>query len=171
MAESKTLEVISNPLKEPNAAVNVAKAKEGKTLKYGKSEKRNNSSSSTTKLETISGESGSQVSSERPLITKDFFWDDWLSYIASAILALALIDLSVEFLAGSTLGVLCFINDTNREYDRDQTAYINSWCSRLLPYTEYYPLFTLVQGVLLLVPQYVFSFIYSTGTHNPYPLH
>lgn len=162
MAESKTLEVIPNLSKVPNAAANVAKAKEGKTLKYGKSEKRNDSSSSTTKLETISGESGSQVSSERPLITKDFFWDDWLSYIASAILALALIDLSVEFLAGSTLGVLCFINDTSREYDRDQTAYINSWCSRLLPYTEYYPLFTLVQGVLLLVPQYVWVSVFSS---------
>ena len=156
MTDPKALEVIP---KVPNAAANVlAKAKEGKAPKY---EKRNDSSSSANKLDS-SEQSGSQVSSEKPLTAKDFFWDDWLSYVASAIIALGLIDLSVEFLAGSSLGVLCFINDTSREYDRDHTAYINSWCSRLLPYTEYYPLFTLVQGVLLLVPQYIWVSVFSS---------
>lgn len=101
---------------------------------------------------------------EKRLIARDFFWDDWLSYIATGMLALAFIDLSVEFLSGSSLSVLCFIpffNDSSQDYDRDQTAFVNSWCLRFLPPTEYYPLFTLVQGIVLYIPHYLWVSIFS----------
>ena len=37
---------------------------------------------------------------------KDFFWDQFLKYISSAILALTVLNVSVEFLRGG--GVQCF---------------------------------------------------------------
>ena len=66
------------------------------------------------------GEHDSSPSRGKLLVAREFFWDDWLSYIATAILALALIDISVEFLVGSSLGVLCFapfLNDTSQDFD------------------------------------------------------
>lgn len=119
---------------------------------------------STTLLEPASEHH--DVSKGKVLVVKDFFWDDWLSYIATGILALALIDISVEFLVGSSLGMLCFTpfsNDSSQEFNRDQSAFINSWCSRQLPYTEFYPLFTLVQGVVCLIPHYVWSSVFSSN--------
>ena len=43
---------------------------------------------------------------EEVLQFKDFVWDQFLKYISSAILALTILNLSVEFLRGG--GVLCF---------------------------------------------------------------
>lgn len=96
---------------------------------------------------------------QRSLRARDFFWDDLLSYIASAILGLALVDLSVEFLAGSHLGVLCF---TPTDFNRDQSAFVNDYCSRYLPVTRFYPLFTLVQGIVLYVPHYLWTSWFSS---------
>lgn len=44
--------------------------------------------------------------SEPGLQFKDFVWDQFIKYISSAILALTILNLSVEFLRGG--GVLCF---------------------------------------------------------------
>lgn len=100
----------------------------------------------------------------RNLSAKDFFWDDLLSYLASAILALALVDISVEFLAGSNLGLLCLTplsSNNSADFDRDQSAFVNSFCSRYLSLTEFYPLFTLVQGIALFSPHHIWLSIYS----------
>ena len=43
---------------------------------------------------------------EQVLQFKDFVWDQFIKYISSAILALTILNLSVEFLRGG--GVLCF---------------------------------------------------------------
>ena len=128
-----------------------------------------NNSSDTADVKNDPYSPGSRVSRERLLIAKDFFWDDWLYYIISGILALALIDISVEFLTDSSLEVLCFppfstINGSlsMRDYSTDQTAFVNSWCSRLLPYTEYFPLFTLVQGIMLFIPHYIWTSVFAS---------
>ena len=48
-----------------------------------------------------------QKSDDEPVLHfKDFVWDQFLKYISSAILALTILNLSVEFLRGG--GVLCF---------------------------------------------------------------
>ena len=45
---------------------------------------------------------------EEPVLQlKDFVWDQFLKYISSAILALTVLNVSVEFLRGG--GVLCFL--------------------------------------------------------------
>ena len=100
----------------------------------------------------------------RPLAAKEFFWDDLLSYLASAIVALALVDISVEFLAGNNLGLLCLTplsNNVTVNFDRDQSAFVNSFCSRYISLAEFYPLFTLVQGIALFSPHHIWLSIYS----------
>ena len=47
-----------------------------------------------------------QEGEEPVLQLKDFVWDQFLKYISSAILALTVLNVSVEFLRGG--GVLCF---------------------------------------------------------------
>ena len=44
--------------------------------------------------------------SSTSLRPKDFFWDQFLKYISSAVLALTVLNVSVEFLRGG--GVQCF---------------------------------------------------------------
>lgn len=114
---------------------------------------------SSSEVEKNSQAGDTSHDGQRTLRARDFFWDDLLSYIASAILGLALVDLSVEFLAGSHLGVLCF---TPFDYNRDQGAFINDYCSRYLPTTRFYPLFTLVQGIILYVPHYLWTSWFSS---------
>ena len=48
-----------------------------------------------------------KTADEEPVLhLKDFVWDQFLKYISSAILALTILNVSVEFLRGG--GVLCF---------------------------------------------------------------
>ena len=91
---------------------------------------------------------------------REFFWDEWLSYIASAIVALSLIDLSVEFVATSRQGILCDVNVTFT-FGRDRYAFVNSYCARFLPLGQYYTLFTLIQGIVLLAPHYIWLSVFS----------
>lgn len=90
---------------------------------------------------------------------KDFFWDHLLFYIGSAILALTALDISVEFLRGSR-GVICFTPYEDGNFTRDQAAFVNSYCSQSLPLTEYYPIFIIVQGILLLAPHYLWESLF-----------
>lgn len=112
----------------------------------------------------------SEEKKPKQLVAKEFFWDDWFSYVASALVALSLIDLSIEFLAGSNLSVLCFTPFPNSTvlfpfeyYNRDQSAFVNSWCSRLLPYTQYYTLLVVIQGVLIYIPHYIWASIHASS--------
>ena len=112
------------------------------------------------KIQSNQNEAESESKSEatRPRIEqKDFFWDHLLFYIGSAILALTALDISVEFLRGSR-GVICFTE--NSDFTRDQVAFINSFCAQSLPLAEYFPIFIIVQGILLLAPQYLWESLF-----------
>ena len=90
---------------------------------------------------------------------KDFFWDHLMFYIGSAVLALTALDISVEFLRGSR-GVICFTPYEDGNFTRDQAAFVNSYCSQSLPLTEYFPIFIIVQGILLLAPHYLWESLF-----------
>ena len=102
---------------------------------------------------------------------KEFFWDQFLKYITSAILALTVLNVSIEFLRGG--GVSCFppsntlavireeLEGGLYEFARGQTSYINSYCARNVPITEYFPIYILVHGLLLIAPHYVWSAIHN----------
>ena len=99
---------------------------------------------------------------------KEFFWDQFLKYISSGILLLTLINVSVEFLQGG--GIICFTpseqevgmqpNITVQDFSRDQASYVNSYCARSVPSTEYFPLYVLIHGLMLIAPHYIWSALF-----------
>ena len=103
---------------------------------------------------------------------KDFFWDQFVKYISSAILALTLLNITVEFFRDG--GVSCFHPPdtvsllptdmdplTVYEFARDQAAFINKYCEGSTPFTEYFPVYILVHGLLLISPHYIWSALYK----------
>ena len=117
----------------------------------------------------INSEKKKESSSIQP---KEFFWDQFLKYIASAILALTVLNVTVEFLRGG--GVSCFPPSDNvainaqdlegkmlYEFGRGQTSYINNYCARSVPSTEYFPIYILIHGLLLIVPHYIWSALHN----------
>ena len=79
--------------KETVQKVKSAIVKEGKSKKSMDEKRSQKEGAAASKSSEAGNASGGNSNTERPLIAKDFFWDDWHSYVASAVLALALIDL------------------------------------------------------------------------------
>ena len=99
---------------------------------------------------------------------KDFFWDQFLKYISSAILALTLLNVSVDFLRDG--GVKCFpppdtatlLRDNPvYEFGRDHASYLNNYCARSVPITEYFPIYILVHGIFLVAPHYIWNAVFK----------
>lgn len=90
------------------------------------------------------------------LAPREFFWDSIVLFVLSAILGLTAIDVISEFVRGS--GVECYVPGGLGEDDADNNHdYINSYCSRDLPATEFFPAFIVVSGVLVAIPHYLWA--------------
>ena len=87
------------------------------------------------------------------IVPKEFYWDQILFYLVSAILGLSFLDLSVEFFRGSI--VQCY----TPEYvmSRDHIAYFNNYCYGSLPNSQYYLIFILVSALLIIAPHYLWT--------------
>ena len=121
-------------------------------------------------LDTISANTKRDGETVQP---KDFFWDQFVKYISSAILAQVLLTFSLSFFRNER--VSCFhppdtfsflFQDTVDgeavyQFARDQAAFINKYCEDSTPVTEYFPLFILVHGLLLAAPHYIWSAIHK----------
>lgn len=114
---------------------------------------------------------------------KEFYWDQIMFYLVSAILGLSFLDISVEFFRGSV--VQCF---TPNDFTRDQISYLNNYCYSHLPHSQYYLIFILISALLIIAPHYLwnsyfgrhFDFFFdlvkkldrlrdsSTGDYNPH---
>ncbi len=120
------------------------------------------------------GEDKSTNSQAEPVEPKDFFWDQFIKYISSAILALTLLNITVQLFRDS--GVSCFHpSDTVSllpsvstkdamavyEFARDQAMFLNNYCVGSIPVTEYFPIYILIHGILLLAPHYVWNSIFK----------
>ena len=100
---------------------------------------------------------------------KDFFWDQFIKYISSAILALTIINFSIDFLQGG--GVVCFppsdtaalvlMEDELYAFNRDQGIYLNNYCAKSVPITEFFPVYVLIHGLLLVAPHYIWSALFK----------
>ena len=80
---------------------------------------------------------------------RGFFWDSITLYVVGIIIALAAIDAVTEFLRGSS--VSCLLPSGQEELEN----YINSICASSLPITEYFPVFIVIQGILIAIPHYL----------------
>ena len=95
---------------------------------------------------------------------KEFFWDQFLTYIATIIALLTVLDATLQFFRGG--GLSCRVpnlvegNDTV-EPTRDEISFVNTFCQQSLSQAEYYPFFVLIQGLLLAAPQYLWSNLFA----------
>ena len=98
-----------------------------------------------------SANTASGSSSGSNITPKDFYWDQIMFYLVSAILGLSFLDISVEFFRGSA--VQCFTPDL----PRDQVAYLNNFCYGSLPDSQYYLIFILISALLMIAPHYMWE--------------
>ena len=84
---------------------------------------------------------------------KDFYWDQILFYLVSAILGLSFLDLSVEFFRGTI--IKCYIADTAAR--KDQIAYFNNYCYESLPNSQYYLIFIIISALIIIAPHYLWT--------------
>lgn len=89
---------------------------------------------------------------------REFFWDSVSLYVVGVIIALAAIDAVTEFLRGSS--VACF-SPQGADISEAQENYINNFCASSLPISEYFPVFTVVHGILIAIPHYLWLNHYS----------
>ncbi|XP_019860386.1 PREDICTED: uncharacterized protein LOC109588697 [Amphimedon queenslandica] len=98
-----------------------------------------------------------QVSShnngDTPITPKDFYWDQILLYLVSAILGLSFLNTTVEFFRGSTIH--CYISDTGTSLD--QVTYLNNYCYSSLPNSQHYLIFTLISALIIIAPHYLWA--------------
>ena len=90
---------------------------------------------------------------DTPITPKDFYWDQILFYLVSAILGLSFLDISVEFFRGSI--IQCYI--ANTAATRDQVAYFNNYCYGSLPNSQYYLIFILISALIIIAPHYLWT--------------
>lgn len=84
---------------------------------------------------------------------RDFFWDSISLYVVGVILALTVVDVTTEFLRGSTISCL-FTNDDKPQVTE---AFVNSYCSSSLPGTEFFPAYIAVHAILIAIPHYLWA--------------
>ncbi len=102
----------------------------------------------------LEGKAKSDPEENSSLAPREFFWDSIVLFVLSAILGLTAIDVVSEFVRGSS--VECYVPGGLPEEDADSNHdYINSFCSRDLPPTEFFPAFIVVSGVLVAIPHYL----------------
>ena len=96
-----------------------------------------------------------------PLIErKEFYWDEIIKWLVAASFGLSFLDVSVEFFRNYT--VTCYVpNGTNR----DEVAYINNYCLSSLPRSEYFTLFILIHGFLILGPHFLWRAVFDASFH------
>ena len=99
---------------------------------------------------------------------KEFFWDQFLIYMATIIALLTVLDVTLQFFRGG--GLSCRLppkvpsnpsgNETF-EPTRDEAAFVNTFCQQSLSRAEYFPLFVLIQGLVLAAPHYLWAALYG----------
>ena len=91
---------------------------------------------------------------------KEFFWDQFLTYMATIIALLTVLDVTLQFFRGG--GLSCRVPSNGTEPTRDEVVFINTFCQQSLSRAEYYPLFVLIQGLLLAAPQYLLQYLWAS---------
>ena len=84
---------------------------------------------------------------------REFFWDSITLYVVYSVIGLTAIDVVTEFIRGT--GVQCFLRGNQSLGDLDLQDYVNDFCSSALPNTEFFPTFTIVHGILIAIPHYL----------------
>ena len=98
-----------------------------------------------------------ETSSSQVLKQRTFFWDSIIYSIAFYIFGLSVSSIIAELFKSNENSVACFTSSENR----DQNTYVNSYCHKHIPETEYFPLMLVLQATFLIIPHYVWKAVNS----------
>ena len=88
--------------------------------------------------------------------SNDFFWDSVMRYTAAGMVALTILGQAVialvELIGGT---VKCLTPNSN--FNRDQNFFINEYCDRYAPLTQYLPWVLILQALAILAPQFLWK--------------
>ena len=94
------------------------------------------------------------------VLPDDFFWDSIVQYLASGMIALTLLGQAVIALVEVTSGsVKCFT--LNENFTREQNFYVNDYCDRYAPITQYLSWVLVVQALFVVVPHFLWKSWYK----------
>lgn len=106
------------------------------------------------KGEVLSEEQTANTCLER----KDYQWDDIIKWLVGAIFGLTILNVSSDFFRNYV--ITCYVpNDTSR----DDVAYINNYCYSSLPRSEYFTLFIVIHGFLIIGPHVLWKTIFNSN--------
>ena len=92
--------------------------------------------------------------------SNDFFWDSVMRYTAAGMVALTILGQAVialvELIGGT---VKCLTPDSR--FNRDQSFFINEYCDRYAPLTQYLPWVLILQALAILAPQFLWKSWFS----------
>lgn len=93
----------------------------------------------------------------------ELFWDKLILFLATFIAALTAVDVLTELLRGGTAAV-CFVPGELNASESDD-SFIQNFCSRSVPDTQYLPIFVLIHGVLIGAIHYVWKSSFTSRFH------
>ena len=95
---------------------------------------------------------------------REFFWDRIAVLFGSLLLGLAAINIFTELLRGDT-GVVCDLTDYDNLSDAT-VQYILTLCSQHLPLTQYIPVYNVLQGLLILLPHFLWKGVFTSDIEH-----
>ena len=112
------------------------------------------------KLQTA--KKGEQIAEEQtvsgPLERREHQWDEIIKWLVGAIFGLTILNVSSDFFRNYV--VTCYVpNDTSR----DDVAYINNYCYSSLPHSEYFTLYVVIHGFLIIGPHVLWKTIFNSN--------
>ncbi len=125
------------------------------------SSKLNQDILNTSQTNEKNGASKDNNDTRKNIELKDFFWDQFLIYVSTGIALLTVLDASIQFFRSS--GLQCYIpmDVLPQEFTRDNAAFVNTFCLSSLSWSEYYTVFILIQGIIVVAPHYLWSSVFS----------
>lgn len=93
----------------------------------------------------------------------ELFWDKLVLFLATFIAALTAVDILTKLLRGET-AVVCYVPE-KLNASESQDRFIQNFCSRNVPDTQYLPIFVLIHGVLIGAVHYIWKSSFSSQFH------
>lgn len=120
--------------------------------------KKNPSSIGDEKVTEEQKDKKPEVSSNRnkpPIQRQEFVWDNIIQWLVTAILGLTILNVSADFFRNYT--VTCHV-ETDR---RDEAAYVNNYCYSSLPKSEFFTLYVIIHGFLIIAPHFIWKTLFE----------
>ena len=95
---------------------------------------------------------------------REFFWDRITVLFGSLLLGLAAINIFTELLRGDS-GVACDFTDYDNLSDAT-VQYILTLCSQQLPLIQYIPVYNVLQGLLILLPHFLWKGVFTSDIEH-----